>query len=187
MTRRGWGPEPRDTDTGRVRRVAIPDTARVRFPRMAGVYAKLRVHVLWGTRGRRPWLDRDWRGRLFARIDVLAGAAGARLVSAGAARDHLHVYLELPVSLALGPLVDGLKAGTARWIQRTFPHRAGFAWQQGYAAFSVSPHEDARLLDDLRHQDTRHREHDFAREYLRLLEVNKVPYELGEALDCGNS
>ena len=154
---------------------------------MAGVYAKLRVHVLWGTRGRRPWLDRDWRGRLFARIDVLAGAAGARLVSAGAARDHLHVYLELPVSLALGPLVDGLKAGTARWIQRTFPHRAGFAWQQGYAAFSVSPHEDARLLDDLRHQDTRHREHDFAREYLRLLEVNKVPYELGEALDCGKN
>jgi REP element-mobilizing transposase RayT len=150
---------------------------------MPGIYAKLRIHLLWGTSRRRPWLDREWRGRLFARLDVLAESAGARLVSAGAARDHVHLYLELPVSLALGPLVEALKAGTARWIQRTFPHRAAFAWQQGYAAFTVTPHDDARLLDDLRHQDTRHREHDFAQEYVSLLELNKVPYELQEALD----
>jgi len=154
---------------------------------MAGIYAKLRVHLLWGTRGRRQWLDREWRGRLFARIDVLAGSAGARLVSAGAARDHLHLYLELPVSLALAPLVETLKSGTARWIQRTFPHRAAFAWQQGYAAFTVTPHDDAGLLDDLRHQDTRHRERGFAQEYLALLELNKVPYELSEALDYGQA
>jgi putative transposase len=152
---------------------------------MAGIYAKLRVHLLWGTSGRRPWLDPEWRGRLFARIDVLAASTGARLVSGGAARDHVHVYLELPVSLALAPLVERLKGGTARWIQRSFPHRAAFAWQQGYAAFSVSPHDDARLLDDLRHQDTRHREHDFAREYLALLELNRIPYDLREALDYG--
>lgn len=151
---------------------------------MAGIYAKLRIHLLWSTKGRRPWLDRDWRGRLFARIDVITEAAGARLVSAGAARDHLHLYLEIPVTLALAPLVESIKGGTARWIQRTFPHRAAFAWQQGFAAFTVSPHDDARLLDDLRHQDARHRTHDFAQEYVGLLELNKVSYELQEALDC---
>jgi len=150
---------------------------------MPSAYAKLRVHVVWGTRGRRPWLDPEWRGRLFARTDILAGALGARLVSAGAGRDHVHLYLELPAALALASLVQAVKTGTARWIRRTFAHRGGFEWQEGYAAFSVTPHDDARLLDDLRHQDVRHREHDFAREYLALLELHGVTYDLQEALE----
>lgn len=150
---------------------------------MAGIYAKLRIHLVWSTRNRRPWLDRDWHGRLFARSDVLAASLGARLVSAGAGRDHLHLYVELPAVLALAPLVDTLKRGTALWIRRTFPHRREFMWQEGYAAFSVSPSDDARLLDDLRHQEVRHRERDFAGEYLSLLELHGVSYTLQEALN----
>lgn len=150
---------------------------------MSGAYARLRVHLVWATRGRRPWLDPEWRGRLFARTDVLAASLGARLVSAGAGRDHLHLYVELPAALALAALVGSIKAGTARWIRRSFPHRNRFEWQQGYAAFSVTPHEDARLLDDLRHQDVRHREHDFAGEYLALLELHGLTYDLQEALE----
>jgi REP element-mobilizing transposase RayT len=150
---------------------------------MSGAYAKLRVHLVWGTRGRRPWLDKEWRGRLFARIDVLAASTGARLVSAGAGRDHVHLYVELPATLALAPVVAAVKAGSARWIRRTFSHRAGFEWQERYAAFSVTPHDDARLLDDLRHQDVRHRDRDFTREYLALLELHEVQYDLREALE----
>jgi REP element-mobilizing transposase RayT len=150
---------------------------------MAGIYAKLRIHLLWSTRGRRPWLDREWHGRLFARSDVLAASLGARLVCAGAGRDHLHLYVELPAELALAPLVEALKTGTTRWIRRTFPNRREFGWQQGYAAFSVSPGDDARLLDDLRHQDVRHRQHDFAGEYLGLLERHGVQYTLQDALN----
>jgi REP-associated tyrosine transposase len=150
---------------------------------MPGAYAKLRVHLVWGTRGRRPWLDPEWRGRLFARMDILAATLGARLVSAGAGRDHVHLYIELPATLALAPVIDAVKLGSARWIRRTFAHRNGFDWQGGYAAFSVTPHDDARLLDDLRHQDVRHRDRDFAREYLALLELHQVPYDLREASD----
>jgi hypothetical protein len=94
----------------------------------------------------------------------------------------VHLYVELPATLALAPVVDAVKSGSARWIRRTFSHRSGFAWQEGYAAFSVTPHEDSRLLDDLRHQDVRHRDRDFAREYFALLELHQVPYEIGEAL-----
>jgi REP element-mobilizing transposase RayT len=116
-------------------------------------------------------------------MDGLAAAIGARLVSAGAGRDHVHLYLELPATLALAPVVEAVKSGSARWIRRTFGHRNGFDWQAGYAAFSVTPHDDAHLLDDLRHQDVRHRDRDFAREYLALLELHQIPYELHDALD----
>jgi hypothetical protein len=35
-------------------------------------------------------------------------------------------------------LVRELKAGSSRWAHDPFPDRAGFAWQSGYGAFSVS-------------------------------------------------
>ena len=91
--------------------------------------------------------------------------------------------MELPATLALAPVVAAVKTGSTRWIRRSFSHRAGFEWQEGYAAFSVTPHDDARLLDDLRHQDVRHRDRDFTREYLALLELHQVQYDLREALE----
>jgi putative transposase len=150
---------------------------------MAGTYAKVRVHLVWSTRGRRPWLDPEWRNRLFACLGAIAEAERARLLCAGAVRDHLHLYLELPATRSVGDLVHALKAGTSRWIHRSFPHRAGFAWQAGYAAFSVTPREDEPLMDYIRHQEVRHRDRDFAGEYLGLLEQHGVSYDLRYVLD----
>lgn len=150
---------------------------------MGDTYARVRVHLVWSTRRRRPWLDPEWRGRLFARASIILEAERARLLCAGAARDHVHLYLEMPATRALADVVQAVKAGTARWIQQTFPHRDGFGWQAGYAAFSVTPRDDERLMDYIRHQDSRHRERDFAGEYLALLEQHGIPYDLRTALD----
>ena len=150
---------------------------------MAGTYARLRVHAVWGTRARRPWLDPEWRGRLFARASTLVEAERARLLCAGATRDHVHLYLEFPASRALTELVQIIKVGTCRWIRQSFPHRAAFDWQRGYAAFSVTPRADEQLMDYIRHQDSRHRDRDFAGEYLSLLEQHGLQYDLRSVLD----
>ncbi len=150
---------------------------------MAGTYIKLRVHLVWSTKGRKPLLDPEWRGRLFAHIDSLVAPHRVRLLCAGGVRDHVHLYLELPASQSLAEIVGTIKSSTCRWIQQTFAHRAGFAWQSGYAAFSVTPHDDNQTLDYIRHQETKHRERDFAGEYLWLLERHGVSYDLRHVLE----
>ena len=150
---------------------------------MARTYARVRVHLVWGTRARRPWLDPEWRGRLFARISTILEAERARLLCAGATRDHLHLYLEVPATRTGAELVQIIKAGAGRWIRHSFPHRAGFEWQRGYAAFSVTPQNDERLMDYIRHQEHRHRERDFAGEYVSLLEQHGLSYDLRTVLD----
>lgn len=150
---------------------------------MAESYARVRVHLIWSTRARRPWLDPEWRGRLFARASILAEAHSARLLCAGATRDHVHLYLEMPATRTLAELVQIVKAGTCRWIRQSFAHRARFEWQGGYAAFSVTPKGDEQLMDYIRHQESRHRERDFAGEYVSLLDQHGVPYDLRTVLD----
>jgi putative transposase len=150
---------------------------------VAGTYAKVRVHLIWSTRGRRPWLDPEWRGRLFARMSVLVEAERARLLCAGATRDHLHLYLEVPTTRSVAELVQILKAGSCRWIRQSFRHRVAFDWQAGYAVFSVSPDNDEHVMDYIRHQEHRHRDRDFAGEYVALLERHGLPYDLRTVLD----
>jgi len=150
---------------------------------MAGTYARVRVHVVWSTRGRRPWLDPEWRGRLFARVSTIVEGERARLLCAGATRDHVHLYLEVPATRSVAELVQIVKAGSCRWIRQYLPHRSGFDWQSGYAAFSVTPRDDEHLMDYIRHQEHRHRERDFAGEYVALLEQHGVAYDLRTVLD----
>jgi REP element-mobilizing transposase RayT len=143
----------------------------------------VRVHLLWSTRARRPWLDPEWRGRLFARVSTLLDRERARLLCAGATRDHVHLYCDVPTTCSVADLVRVVKAGSGRWIRQSFPHRTAFEWQSGYAAFSVSPRDDAQLLDYIRHQEHRHRERDFAGEYVALLEQHGLTYDLKTLLD----
>jgi putative transposase len=154
-----------------------------RLSAMGHTYLSLRIHLVWATRHRRPTLDPEWRPRLFACVDTIAGRKGASLLCAGGVRDHLHLYVELPATVTVANLVGTIKADTTRWIHQTFAHRRDFAWQGGYAAFSASAHDDTPLRDYIRNQETHHRERPFTSEYIALLEQHGIPYDLTRALD----
>ena len=145
-------------------------------------YLSLRVHLVWATKDRRPWLDPEWRSRLFACAAAVIEKRGGKLLCAGGTRDHIHLYLEPPSTLALSDLVNGIKTTTSKWIHDTFSHRRDFRWQHGYGAFSVTSFDDSHLRDYIRNQESHHREHPFSREYLSLL-VRHGVYDPTNVLD----
>ena len=80
-------------------------------------------------------------------------------------------------------MVHAIKAGTSRWIHASYPHRREFRWQSGYAAFSVTPKEDAAVQAYIREQEVHHREYAFYAEYVGLLEGHGVPYDIHRFMD----
>ena len=56
----------------------------------------------------------------------------------GGIEDHVHVLLGAPATLAPAKITQLIKGGSSAWIHETFPRMRGFAWQDGYGAFSVS-------------------------------------------------
>jgi REP element-mobilizing transposase RayT len=132
-------------------------------------FVSIRLHLVWATRRRRPWLDPEWRPRLYAQLSRMLSHKDGQLLCAGGARDHLHLYLDCPPTLAVADLVQALKAGSTKWIHHTFAHRREFRWQEGYAAFSVTRSSDTVLQDYIRNQEVHHREQTFVAEYVTLL------------------
>ena len=150
---------------------------------MADTYLSLRVHLVWATKHRRPWLDPEWRPRLFACAAAVIDRRAGKLLCAGGARDHIHLYVSPPSTLALSELVSSIKTTTSKWIHETFPHRRGFRWQHGYGAFSVTPFDDHCIRDYILNQEDHHREHRFAGEFTSLLDRHGVAYDPAHVLD----
>ena len=140
-------------------------------------HLSLRVHLICATRDRRPWLDPEWRTRLFACAAMSIARKGGKLLCAGAVRDHMHLYVEISATMTIAKLVSAVMSDTARWIHHTFPHRRDFRWQRGYGAFSITASQDASLRDYIRNQEPRLNETP-ADEYQSLLERHGIEYEL---------
>lgn len=123
---------------------------------MSRSVVRIRVHVVWATKHRRPWLAADVRLRV---VPVLAGIMKrreCRPIEIGGWFDHLHVYVELSPDVAVAPLVVCLKANSARWIKTHIPTLPDFEWQRGFWAQSVDPRDDANLRDYIRTQEQIH-------------------------------
>lgn len=150
---------------------------------MPDSYVRLRYHLVWSTKHRTPWIDPSWRPRLFAYIAGIVRNKGGELICGGGVRDHVHLYLECSTAVPLAHLVAAIKANSTRWIRDAIPGRSSFRWQAAYAAFTVTPRDDAALRAYIRDQELHHRERDFAAEYVGFLEAHGISYDTRHALE----
>ena len=139
--------------------------------------------MVWSTKNRRNLIDLEWRDRLHAYMGSIARSKNAGLIEINSQPDHIHSYIAFPSTLSIAELVNALKANSTRWIRQTFPHRRFFAWQEGYAAFSVSRSEENAVVSYIRNQDEHHKRQDFRAELLDLLESHAVEYDLRYVFD----
>ena len=56
----------------------------------------------------------------------------------GGIENHIHLLLGAPATMAVSKAVQIIKGGLSAWVKETFGGTAGFGWQDGYAAFTVS-------------------------------------------------
>jgi len=74
-------------------------------------------------------------------------------------------------------MVNAAKANSSRWIHEEFRNRKGFAWQEGYGAFSFIKSAEDNVTSYINHQAEHHRRRDFKNEFIELLERHEVEYD----------
>jgi putative transposase len=90
----------------------------------------------------------------------------------------VHVLLSLSRTVAVAKAVQLLKAGSSKWLKKSCQGLGGFAWQDGYAAFSVSISERDKVVDYILHQAEHHKRMSFAEEFSKLLHAHEITEEL---------
>jgi putative transposase len=82
--------------------------------------------------------------------------------------------LALPASLALAKALQDLKGNSSRWLNR---NDAGFAWQEGYSAFSVSPTHKRLVTSYIKNQPRHHATRSFEDELVAILKKSEIEYD----------
>ena len=82
-----------------------------------------------------------------------------------------------PRTITIADLVQKVKTSSSRWIKEQDPALGEFAWQHGYASFSVYYKELSRLLDYIDGQEEHHRKVVFQEEYRTFLNDHEVKFD----------
>lgn len=135
------------------------------------------LHVIFSTKNREPWLDRDVRPRMHGYIATICRDLGAELVHVGGVADHVHIVTTLPRTVSQAQLVEQIKKASSKWIKALDARYRGFFWQRGYGAFSVSPSQLDVVLQYIDSQQEHHRTRTFQEEYRELLRKHGVDFD----------
>ena len=142
---------------------------------MGSTFLSLHYHIVFSTKERRPFLRDSWRGKMHEYLGGTVRGLGGIPEAVGGVADHVHLLVGLRATHCLADFMQELKKATSVWAKEN--HEPEFAWQDGYAAFTVSyTHIDA-VKKYIRTQEQHHRQTDFIEELKRLLEKNGVEYK----------
>jgi putative transposase len=141
---------------------------------MANTYTSLHYHIVFGTKNRERWMAPDIEQRIWAYLGGIAKDNKMQPIQIGGIEDHVYVLLGAPATAAPSKIAQLLKGGSSAWIHATFPLLRGFAWQDGYGAFTVSMSSVPDVAAYIRNQREHHRTKTFQEEYLALLQKHRI-------------
>jgi REP element-mobilizing transposase RayT len=139
--------------------------------------ASLLIHAIFSTKNRAPDLSPEIAGRLFPYMGgIVREREGVPLIINGPA-DHVHLLVSVPTTESVAELLRVVKTNSSRWVHERFPSHKQFAWQAGYAAFTVSASRSDDVTQYIAGQRQHHRRVSFQEEFRKLLQKHGIAYD----------
>ena len=148
---------------------------------MPSTFLALHYHIVFSTKARAPLIAESWRERLHEYVGGTAAGLGGIPQGAGGVADHVHLLVGLKATHCLADFVRDLRKASTVCVRDELQLR-GFAWQEGYGAFTVSPTARPSVQRYIKNQPRHHRVRTFREELDEFLKEAGVKYE-GRFLD----
>ncbi len=144
---------------------------------MAGTFTRLLYHVVFSTKSRSRFIGPKLRTELYPFMEGIIRRHEGWLLALGGMPDHVHLLLRLKPDLAVADLVRHVKGGSSRWVHEQDGLCPEFAWQSGYAAFSVSESREGTVRSYIARQEAHHRRTTFEEELVGLLRKHGIDFD----------
>ncbi len=142
---------------------------------MSHTYISSLVHCVFSTKGRAKIIPVQVQPDLWSYLGGIARQNGFKAMMVGGTDDHVHILISLPATIALAKAVQLLKGRSSHWMNQT--HTNGFAWQEGYGAFTVGVSQAPHTIAYIKNQAEHHKHRDFQAEFVAFLKKNNIEYD----------
>jgi putative transposase len=135
------------------------------------------LHIVFSTKKRAPFISAQIESELHKYLWAICDNLECTPIKIGGYDDHIHILCALSKKISLIKLVEEIKSHSSKWMKTKGEHLRNFYWQNGYAAFSVSPLRIETVKNYIENQREHHKKITFQGEVKSLLDKYKVFYD----------
>ena len=144
--------------------------------KMGQSYNCHRYHIVFSTKNRERWLEETIARKMYTYLAGIFSNKNTHALLIGGMPDHVHILCSLPAKYAVADIIGTIKSNSSKWFKETFKRNA-FAWQEGYASFTVSQSKVNDVWKYIENQKHHHTKFGFKKEYLSLLDKHEIEYD----------
>ena len=123
---------------------------------MSHSFTKLWIHAIWATKNRQELIDYSIERKLYDYIGEQLLELGCPVRIINGMPDHVHVLFLQNPQKTISDLVRQIKGSSSHFINQQELILEKFAWQNGYAAFSVSESQLDVVFHYIKNQKQHH-------------------------------
>jgi putative transposase len=134
-------------------------------------YSSLWVHLIWSTKNREPVLTSLLKHEVYNVINEIANDHEIYLDCINGIDDHVHLLVRLRTDQSVADVVKTIKGNS--WEHFKNDAEKYITWQDGFAAFSVSPGNLKQVRSYIYNQEKHHLDKSFAEEVKEIKQSTK--------------
>jgi putative transposase len=114
------------------------------------------IHAIWETKNRLPQIHQEFETILYEYLNNLFDDMNSPLVIVNGMPDHIHCLFHLSKTKSVSQVIKHVKGGSSFLINENDISGEYFAWQKGYAAYSVSEINFNKVFEYIKNQKVIH-------------------------------
>ena len=119
---------------------------------------RLYYHLVWTTKERQPLIDSKREARLYPYIVSKADSLNCIIHGINGTDNHIHVIASIPPKMAIAEFAKRIKGSSSHYLNQNFPNPTKFAWQEGYAVFSLGAKQLETAIAYVENQKIHHQQ-----------------------------
>jgi putative transposase len=135
-------------------------------------YSSLWVHLIWSTKNREPILAPLLKREVYKVINEIANDYEIYLDCINGVEDHVHLLVRMRTDQSVADIVKTIKGNS--WEKFKDDPNNYVTWQDGFAAFNVSPDNLKRVRGYIYNQEKHHHHQSFSDELKEIKENIKT-------------
>ena len=132
-------------------------------------FNKIWIHAIWATKERMPLIHQSIEQKLYQFISEQLREQGCPVRIINGMPDHIHCFFLLNPQKSISEVIKQIKGSSSHFINQSNLISDKFAWQTGYASYSVSESVVERVYQYIKNQKAHHQKKTSLQEHEEFL------------------
>jgi len=134
-------------------------------------FNKIWIHTIWSTKKRMPLINVSVEQKVYQYISEQLRGQGCPVRIINGMPDHIHCLFLLSPQKSIAEVVKQIKGSSSHFVNQNNLISEKFAWQTGYAAYSVSESGVEKVFEYIKNQKRHHQKKTSQQEYNQFIKL----------------